>query len=37
MVTVTSDVEAHKKTPRYERGLSTYEGPEFTTLDEVII
>ncbi|KAM3136646.1 hypothetical protein pb186bvf_011282 [Paramecium bursaria] len=33
-VSITKDVQAHKKIPTYQRGLDSYEGPEFSTLDE---
>lgn len=29
------DLEAHKKVPRFERGITNYSGPDFITLDEV--
>ncbi|CAD8096104.1 unnamed protein product [Paramecium primaurelia] len=34
MVSLVKDLEAHKKIPRFERGLQDYQGPEFMTLDE---
>ncbi|CAD8089753.1 unnamed protein product [Paramecium primaurelia] len=34
LVSLIKDLEAHKKIPRYERGLQDYSGPDFITLDE---
>lgn len=33
-VTLVDDVESHKQSNRYERLASTYNGPDFNTLDE---
>ena len=35
-IMVCEDVEKMKKMPRFERSLSEYNGPDFTTLDERI-
>ncbi|CAD8091082.1 unnamed protein product [Paramecium primaurelia] len=34
LVSLIKDLEAHKKIPRFERGLQDYSGPDFITLDE---
>jgi hypothetical protein len=32
---IVNDLEKHKATPRFERGINEYAGPDFGTLDEV--
>lgn len=35
MVCVVEDILKHQKIPKFERGISEYCGPEFSSLDEV--
>lgn len=37
LVSLIKNIETHKKIPRFERGLTGYLGPDFVSLDEVII